>query len=140
MNVLQDDRYPDAVWIEIVSLPKGDAPADLRRAWIGLRLYAPFGLQQQIAVAGVLRHSLIRRIWSHITGRYGLWDGYLVNAEEAIRRLASRDPDAAAWWRSNTPHLLQEGQGLIFEADCGADLGPPIPNTPPANSDTPPKR
>ncbi|WP_296309153.1 hypothetical protein [Erythrobacter sp.] len=45
-------------------------------------------------------------------------EGYLVPAAEAIAILETRSPEAAAWWRANTRHLLKRWRGLLFDPGC----------------------
>jgi hypothetical protein len=91
----------------IVALPPGEAPEDVRRAWIGLEL--PFasgptaGLPQ--GVVGVVSHQAAGRC-----------AGYAVDGAEAVRLLATTAPEAAAWWRRHAPHVLAGGYQLVFPA------------------------
>jgi hypothetical protein len=53
--------------------------------------------------------------------------GFPVPAVEAINTLASANPNAADWWRKQTPHLLRRGRHLLFdEAACELDFIPPL--------------
>jgi hypothetical protein len=91
--------------VRITALPPGEAPEDIRRAWIGLELPIVNGPAEG-PVFGVV---------SHHAARCGA--GYAVNGAEAVRRLAAKAPDAAAWWRTNAPHVLTGGYQLVFPAD-----------------------
>ena len=52
-----------------------------------------------------------------ITGRHSIGDGYTVDALAAVEALAQENPEAARWWRENTPHLMGAGKKLMFAAD-----------------------
>jgi hypothetical protein len=43
--------------------------------------------------------------------------GYVVCGKTAVDLLAAHAPDAAAWWRTNAPHILHNECPLIFPAD-----------------------
>jgi hypothetical protein len=43
--------------------------------------------------------------------------GYAVNGRAAVKALASHSPEAAAWWRTNAPHVLASGYRLWFPSD-----------------------
>jgi hypothetical protein len=44
--------------------------------------------------------------------------GYLVETVAAVDLLENVNPLAAAWWRTNTPHLLTPGETLLFDEEC----------------------
>ncbi|MBR1248538.1 hypothetical protein JQ609_16565 [Bradyrhizobium sp. AUGA SZCCT0169] len=43
--------------------------------------------------------------------------GYAVEAAPAIGILAKSSPEAAAWWRENTPHLIAPKRYLVFHEE-----------------------
>ena len=43
--------------------------------------------------------------------------GYAVEAAPAVGILAKVSPDAAAWWRENTPHLIAPKRYLVFHEE-----------------------
>lgn len=95
-------------FIRITNTPPGEAPEEIRRAWVGSVLHvhpnAP-GLRRSVG-AGVL------------TGESAnLTEGYWVDAAVAVATLATFRPDAAAWWRTNASHLLAPGGCLVFPAE-----------------------
>jgi hypothetical protein len=94
--------------IRIVARPPGEAPAHIRAAWVGLELPLMDGWigPRTCYAAGVLSGK-----------RAAIVVGYLVNGKAAIELLAVHAPDAAAWWRTNAPHVLHDGCPLIFPAD-----------------------
>jgi hypothetical protein len=92
----------------IVAVPPGEAPERVRRAWVGLELpLAPgeTGPRDQLAY-GVLSN-----------GSVGSRKGYAVDGCKAVALLEAKDPDAAAWWRRNAPHVLTRGYQLVFPAE-----------------------
>lgn len=113
----------DLMNVRIVKRPFGEAPEEIRDAWIGLLLpVSPDCPSPMEAYAlGVL--SAPRSL-------FGLWlkqwfppkeppvRGYAVDALTAFRRLETVNPSAAEWWRTNTPHLLNRGRILFFDEDC----------------------
>jgi hypothetical protein len=44
--------------------------------------------------------------------------GYAVDPATAVNILEQVDPSAAAWWRTNTPHLFKPGRCLFFDEEC----------------------
>jgi hypothetical protein len=100
--------------VRVVALPPGEAPEEIRGAWIGLELpvagrHAEGGSQ---GVSGVL---------SNQPAECGA--GYAVDGAEAVRILAAQDPEAAAWWRSHAPHVLGNGYQLVFPAEVCEQVG-----------------
>ena len=49
------------------------------------------------------------------TGRFVPRAGYTVQAKAAIEVLATRSPEAAAWWRENAAHALKAGRHFVFQ-------------------------
>ncbi len=43
--------------------------------------------------------------------------GYAVEAPPALEILANASPEAAAWWRENTPHLIAPKRYLVFHEE-----------------------
>jgi hypothetical protein len=96
--------------VRIIKRPLGEAPEDIRDAWIGLLLPVDPRYPDLITchVGGVLSNEVDGRSMR----------GYLVNAIAAINLLEESSPSAAAWWRVNTPFLLQPEQLLHFDEEC----------------------
>ncbi|MDZ5450911.1 hypothetical protein [Labrys sp. ZIDIC5] len=111
--------------IRIGSTPQGAAPIAIRQAWIGLTLplqeTAPSSPQTMIVEtefrdpANRLDALKLRLGFKRPTA---IWQAYTVQAAGALRLLESHSPDAARWWRQNTPWLYQPAQVLAFDADC----------------------
>ncbi len=79
-------------------------------------------------------HLLAVKVWrlsNHASGPRGWWQlllralrgrleresGYAVNALEAVTILATKDPDAATWWREHCGHALDGKRRFLFRSD-----------------------
>lgn len=115
--------------VRIKSIPPGEAPVQIRQAWVGLefpviagKVSADMGPAQ-----GVLTGQAVRTPPS-----------YAVDGRTAIGILQSASPEAAAWWRQNVPQALARGHQLIFPAEACErldDLGSAQQHSPPGNGD-----
>ena len=87
------------------------------QAWIGLELPLQTAGPQAYFERGVLSppRNLLALIWIHLTRRIPKVTGYIVNAETAVDLLALHHPEAANWWRSETPDLLKNGRFFGFD-------------------------
>jgi hypothetical protein len=110
---------PRATRIRIVRVPTGDAPDEVREAWVGveLPLHRP-GLYK----------SKVHGLLSPTRGRFDNWIrcrlgitksrvGYLVAAAPAVDELSRHNPSAARWFRETVPHLLGPGKLFVFAAE-----------------------
>jgi hypothetical protein len=96
--------------VRIVALPPGDALEEIRGAWIGMEL--PFAECCSSDVYGVLSNQPA-----------SCCAGYVVEAVKAVRILAAKAPDAAAWWRKQAPHVMTGGYQLVFPAEVCEVVG-----------------
>lgn len=110
--------------VKIVALPAGEAPEDIRKAWIGLVLpLAPEdgnGPIKEIGYGVLSRKSalgILGRLWRRITGRPNSSRQYAVPADEALAILTQTAPDAASWWRMNAPYLFGVGDRFGFASE-----------------------
>jgi hypothetical protein len=112
--------------IEILSLPPGAAPEEVRASWVGLKLEIAHGIDapQTYKVSSIhtrfdgwLRKLAIRlRIFRPSMEKI---IGYPVEVMPAIWSLEQAGQIAAAmWWCKNVPHLLKPGQVIIFPNSC----------------------
>jgi hypothetical protein len=95
--------------IRIVATPPGEAPLNVRRAWVGLELPLAPGEQGSpriLPVVGVV---------SSRPG--GATAGYVVEGRVAIARLEAHDSMAAMWWKINIPGVISKGYQLGFPAE-----------------------
>jgi hypothetical protein len=60
---------------------------------------------------------MVRQLLSFV-GHVPRQRGYAVDMTAAVQLLENFNPPAAAWWRSNTPHLFEPGLTLLFEEEC----------------------
>lgn len=99
--------------IRIIEVPPGEAPRNIREAWVGLELplAATEGQGRRMEIMGVLSHMP------------GVTTGYAVEGREAIDRLGSQSPEAARWWRENADHVLVPGYQLVFPFESCRRLG-----------------
>jgi hypothetical protein len=112
--------------IRITEVPPGEAPEEIRRAWIGIELPLAEGHDgpRSRLTHGVLSGPrplllvLLRWLfWSH-TASYG----YTVDADNAIFILGQTQPTAAAWWRENVPLAVQPGRTFQFAAEVCQEI------------------
>jgi hypothetical protein len=92
--------------VRIVATPGGEAPLDVRQAWVGLTLPLLDPDPQTFEPFGILsKTKQPPRI------------GYQVEGWQAVEVLAEKAAWAAAWWRENAPHVLVPCYALIFSAE-----------------------
>ncbi len=120
--------------VRIVAVPPGEAPSEVRQAWVGLSLPLTDQCPGPVAVP---RYGLqtgpqtwLGHIWRVLTGQAPARHAcYLVPVIDALTELAAADPAAADWWRENAPHLIASGQMFCFPVEvCRLD---PESETPP---------
>lgn len=115
--------------IRIKSTPPGEAPNEIRRAWVGLEIPVParFAGFRQSRGFGVLSgpKSRLGAFVAILFGRARQEFGYIVDAQVAIDLLSLRSPAAADWWRQNAPHLVEPGRYLIFALESCEELHEP---------------
>ena len=109
--------------IRIIAIPPGEAPPWVREQWVGLVL--PLAQQSREAhsrrVFGVLSgpRTFFARWLAVLRGRAGREKGYVVRVMDAISVLERKSPEAAAWWRTNVPHMTSPLRGFVFsESVC----------------------
>lgn len=105
--------------IKIVGIPPGEAPTEIRMAWVGLVLPVAPGRGRALAlVQGVLTGK--GGFFGILTAlfRGGIADGYPVLVLDALRILQAGNPLAAKWWWNNAPErLLLPTAKFLFPAD-----------------------
>lgn len=126
---------PGMAQVRIISVPPGEAPLDVRRAWVGVIVPLPADHPEKpvrVLTSGVLTapRTLLGRIWSRLTGRTQWWTGYTLEGVDCMDALTRSSPSAAQWWRDNTPIILQPGYRLVFPSDsCQLLRDSRMPNT-----------
>jgi len=110
--------------ILITSTPPGEAPLEIREAWVGVKLEVAGSnvSPQQYDVIGI-RSKLgglkwrLRCLLSLPHPNQEVWTGYAVELMPAVWALENAGRvDAALWWAKNVPQLLRPGQTVIFPA------------------------
>ncbi len=115
--------------LRIEAIPPGEAPLWVREKWIGVTLPLAPGKESPHAwpSSGVLSgpRNFLSSLIALVTGRLERRTGYLVVSRTAVAILATKSPDAAAWWRTNTPWLLRPGRYFVFPAEVGRVVDAP---------------
>jgi hypothetical protein len=125
---------PRATRIRVVRMPTtGEAPEEVRKAWVGLELplHAP-GVRRtnEYGLLSAPNSRLLRWIRSRL-GLVHPTVGYAVAARVAVDELAKKAPHAAQWFRQNIPHVLSSGGLLFFEVEvCRTIETEPYPEFP----------
>jgi hypothetical protein len=108
--------------VRIVKRPHGEAPEDVRDAWIGLLLpvlpcYSRVVGRRSLGVLSGPR-SWLAMWFTELIGRDPRKRSYLVDTAAAVNLLENVNPVAATWWRTNAPHLFKSGRCLRFDEEC----------------------
>jgi hypothetical protein len=110
-------------FVQITQVPDGEAPLEVREKWVGLTLplMPPIAGSRFARTFGVLSgpRRPLARVIALLRGRAAKGRGYVVEATQALEILHQAHPDAAAWWRTNTPHMLVAGRCFLFAESCG---------------------
>jgi hypothetical protein len=97
---------PSSQSVRIVATPGGEAPPEVREAWVGLTLPLFDSVPRTIETIGVVSHT-----------RQPPRVGYLVEGMEAVKVLAGKSTRAATWWLEQAPHVVVAGYLLVFSAE-----------------------
>ena len=107
----------------VTFIPEGEAPLWVREKWVGLSLPVTQrkAAPRSLLGAGVLSgpQNFMSCLVALISGKLIRQSGFVVEAQAAITLLAVSSPEAAAWWRENTPHLLRGTKYLLFDQSVG---------------------
>jgi hypothetical protein len=130
------------VFIRIIATPPGEAPEEVRRAWVGLELPLAAGEAgpRTAPVGGVLTgaRTFLGKLFNLLTGRRRYAYGYRIDAPQALLLLAEKSPGAAQWWRECAPHCWQPGHVFLFPAEACAEVAAWGPGLPPPDPAAPP--
>jgi hypothetical protein len=114
------------VFVRIIATPPGEAPEEVRRAWVGLDLPLVAGETgcRTVPISGILSgpRTFLAKLLKLLTGRRQYARGYVVDAPQALTILADRAPRAALWWREYAPHCWQPGFRFLFQAQVCAEV------------------
>jgi hypothetical protein len=115
---IRSSRGVEPVRIRIKSVPPGAAPLWVREKWVGVELTAVLGPSaKNFPAASVLaRSSFPASLWRLLTGKTKKVTGYPVQVTNAIEALEKSSPQAAAWWRENTPGIISPSRLFVFDA------------------------
>jgi hypothetical protein len=113
--------------VRIIAIPPGEAPQEVREAWVGLVLpihRGLFGYKRSWRSFGVLSapKGELARLWAALTGKAEQRTGYAVNVTAAIRILEVHNWQAANWWKQNTPYLVRPGKFFLFPHEVCLEL------------------
>jgi hypothetical protein len=101
-------------WVRVVETPRGEAPPEIREAWVGVDL----PLRSWETQPGTVKSGSLLT-----PGGPVLDHGYAVSGRSAIQALALRSPEAAAWWRANASQVLESGYRFVFPVEVCERLG-----------------
>jgi len=110
-------------YLHITAVPPGEAPLWVREHWVGLSL--PLAQRRatplSLLTSGVLSgpRGLLSCLVALVTGKFERQSGFVVETRVAITALETSNPEAAAWWRKNTPHLLRSEKYFVFHKGVG---------------------
>ncbi|MEK8048500.1 hypothetical protein [Ideonella margarita] len=105
--------------LQITNVPDGEAPQWVREMWVGLSV--PIAQRDPSPLSvwtfGVLSgpRNIVLCWLAYFKGDLRKARGYLVEVPNAIDALAVKSPEAAAWWRTNTPHLIRPRRYFVFQ-------------------------
>jgi hypothetical protein len=105
--------------IRVIRTPHGDSPQEIREAWIGTTLpIVGRRARRQLTYDETQGHRNLLWVTLLATFRIGKFQRvYTVHAKTAVDILAQHRPEAADWWRQNTPHVLGRFRYLGFQED-----------------------
>jgi len=112
-----------AMHLHVTSVPPGEAPLWVREQWVGLAL--PLAQKRTgpltFLTSGVLSgpKGYLPFLLALFTGKLKRQVGFRVEAQAAIRILATRSSEAAAWWQENAPHQLRPKRYFVFQQGVG---------------------
>ncbi len=115
------NQYPFV--LRVTSTPPGEAPEWVRQKWVGLSL--PLAQKDASArnyfTSEVLSgpKGLFSCLLALCTGKIVRKPGYAVESLKAIQILEAAHPEAGAWWRANTPELLDPRRSFVFQLGVG---------------------
>ena len=112
------DRIVSA--IRVTRVPAGEAPPEIRGAWVGMVLPLKHKRVSRYLTAGVVSgpRGLLAVLKHLLTFRYKVQGGYIVQSSVAIAALEAANPQAAKWWRDNTRFNNRSRRNLLFPEDC----------------------
>jgi hypothetical protein len=106
--------------VRIVDTPPGEAPLEIRQAWVGLELPVLGKRPVRYLGSGVLTgpKTFTETLLHLITLRLVVQSGFVVPAEHAIEILEAVRPEAARWWREHATHTIHARRKFLFAPEC----------------------
>lgn len=106
--------------IRVVTAPPGEAPADIRNAWVGLELPVRRCRAGRYLGSGVLSgpRSVYETLFDLLAWRLTIYRGFAVPSLAAIEILERSNPAAALWWRENAPQMTKPWRHFVFATEC----------------------
>ena len=110
--------------VRIISTPPGEAPEEVRKAWVGLVLPLAVSGAQTRQTTGVLTRpkTFLGLLLALLFGRTERQTGYIVDAHRAVEILEKHAPYAAKWWRENAAPAIMPGKRFLFAAQVCQEL------------------
>ena len=110
--------------VRIISRPPGEAPEEVRQAWVGLVLPLAVSGAQTKQTTGVLTRpkTFLGLLLALLFGRTERQTGYIVDAHRAVEILEKHAPYAAKWWRENAAPAIMPGKRFLFAAQACQEL------------------
>jgi hypothetical protein len=102
-------RHGVSLRIRILAASPGEAPAEIRAAWIGCVLPV-FATTDDPRVGRQMKGVLSGQKEEH-------FNGFTVRGADAIAVLEGHNAAAARWWRENAPHGIQPGKLFAFPGE-----------------------
>jgi len=131
------------VFVRIVAVPPGEAPEEVRRAWVGMDLPLAAGETgpRELPTGGVLTgpRTVFGQLLKLLTGRRRYAYGYVIDAPQALTLLVEHAPEAARWWRQHAAHCWEPGRRFLFPAEVCAEVSPRTPRRQQAGADRVPQ-
>jgi hypothetical protein len=106
--------------VRIIDTPPGEAPLDIRQAWVGLELPVLAKRPVRYLGSGVMTgpKTFTQTLLHLITLRLVVQSGYVVPATRAIEILEAVRPEAARWWREHAAHAIRARRKFLFSPEC----------------------
>ncbi len=153
--------------VRIIAAPPGEAPEEVRQAWIGLELPLAAGEKKARALFAsgalvgpptllaklaallsvgtpiqpgrlVASRDVLTSLASLLVGRSARARGYLVEASQALALLTEKAPAAALWWRECAPYAWEPGRKFLFDAEVCVEVADNATGQPVASVGAPP--
>jgi hypothetical protein len=110
--------------VKITTIPPGDAPENVRAAWVGLTLPLAKPGVRTIPTMSVLAcpKTWLGIVFARFAGKMQPEKGYVVDAHRAVEILASHAPAAAKWWNENASSAIRPGRQFLFAAEVCQEI------------------